>query len=480
MGAKRTSRNGADEQRSAIATASAARAAPLTIAGLRNLYRHDAATAVDVIRDVYERVHQAARPDVWISIRPQSQAMAAAEALASRPRDALPLYGIPFAVKDNIDVAGLPTTAACPSYAYTPAASAACVAALEQAGAICVGKTNLDQFATGLCGVRSPYGACGSAYDSKVIAGGSSSGSAVAVALGQVAFSLGTDTGGSGRIPAAFNNVVGLKPTVGTIPTRGAVPNCRTLDCISVFAQTVSDAVLVADMMRVFDERDPFSRNLPSDFAWGLSDAGQSFRFGVVRDHDLEFFGNREAPALYCAAIRRMEEIGGTAVPVDFAPFRAAGALLFDGPWIAERAAAIGAFVQEHPEAVLPVIRSVLGSAARWNAVDMFAALHRRQALKREVEQIFTSIDALVVPTAGTSFTIAEMEAEPVERNTMLGFYSYFVNLLDLCAVATPNGFYGDGIPAGITLVAPAFHDNACATIAQRFHQAFVGASSSR
>ena len=440
-------------------------AAPFTVASLKAGYQRGEIKPADVVRAVYERIRQAERPDVWINVRPEAEAVALAErALADTP-----LYGIPFAVKDNIDVAGLPTTAACPAYAYTPAESAVSVARLEAAGAICIGKTNLDQFATGLCGVRSPYGACGSAYLPDIIAGGSSSGSAAAVGLGEVAFTLGTDTGGSGRIPAAFNNVVGLKPTIGAISTRGLVPNCRTLDCVSVFAQTIEDAALVAELMRAFDPQNPFSRHAPNGFAFGVPTAPQSFRFGVLRPEDREFFGNREAPQLYEAAIARLQDMGGTAVPIDFTLFREAGVLLFDGPWIAERADAIGDFLQANPDKVLPVTRGIVDSAKRWGAIDTFAALYRQQALKRAAEEIFSAIDVLAVPTVGTYFTIAEMEADPIARNTMMGFYSYFVNLLDLCAVATPNGFYGNGLPAGITLIAPAFQDAACAAIADGF-----------
>ncbi len=442
-----------------------------TIDGLHTLYRHGEITAVDVIQTVYETIHRAARPDVWINLRPQPEALAAAQTLTESAKNKLPLYGIPFAVKDNIDVAGLPTTAACPSYAYKADKSAACVARLEQAGAICIGKTNLDQFATGLCGVRSPYGACGSAYNPDMIAGGSSSGSAVAVGLGEVAFSLGTDTGGSGRIPASFNNVVGLKPTIGVISTSGVVPACRTLDCVSVFANSVGDAILVAETMRAFDPKNPFSRRPPPGFSFTRREAPASFRFGMPRMENLEFFGNREAPGLFDAALQRLHDIGGTAVPIDFAPFREAGVLLFDGPWIAERAEALGPFLAENADKVLPVTRGILASAARWNAVDTFKAFYRQQALKREAEWIFSSIDVLAVPTVGTYFTIAEMEAEPVARNTMMGFYSYFVNMLDLCAIAVPSGFYNNSLPAGITLVAPAFHEGVCTAIAQRFHQ---------
>ncbi len=461
----------ADTPVSGVSAREIAANAPFNLAALQALYRNGEAQPADVIRAAYRRIEQAARPDVWINTRPEAEAVALAETLAQQPQDMLPLYGVPFAAKDNIDVAGLPTTAACASYAYQPDQSAACVAALEQAGAICIGKANLDQFATGLSGVRSPYGACGSAVDRSVIAGGSSSGSAVAVALGEVAFALGTDTGGSGRIPAGFNNVVGLKPTIGVISTRGLVPNCRTLDCVSVFANSVPDALAVAEVMRGFDARNPFSRRALPAFAFEQAPTPQSFRVGIPRRQDLEFFGNEEAPKLYDAAVARLERLGGVAVPIDFGPFREAGVLLFDGPWIAERVEAVGAFVSAHPNDVLPVTRSIFESASRWNAVDTFAAHYRQQALKRKAEQVFAEIDVLAVPTTGTWFTIAELEAEPIKRNTALGYYSYFVNLLDLCAVATPSGFYGNGIPAGVTLIAPAFQDSLCAAIAHAFHQ---------
>jgi allophanate hydrolase len=441
------------------------------VAVLLSLYRRREATVVDVIRTTYRRIRQDHRPDVWINIRPEADALAAAHVLAERSPESLPLYGLPFAVKDNIDVAGLPTTAACPAYSYVPDESAQCVVLLEQAGAICIGKTNLDQFATGLCGARSPYGACGSAYDRNVIAGGSSSGSAVAVALGEVAFSLGTDTGGSGRIPASFNNVVGLKPTIGVISTRGLVPNCRTLDCVSVFAQTVPDAVTVADIMRGFDARNPFSRRQPKDFSFSFAAPPASFRFGIPKADDLEFFGNDEAPQLFAAAVRRLEDIGGVAVPIDFAPFRDAGMLMFDGPWVAERLQAVGGFVAEHPDDVLAVTRGIFESAKQYSAVDAFTAQYRQQELKRQAELVFAGIDVMAVPTVGTWFTIAELLKEPIKRNSMMGFYSYFVNLLDLCAVAAPSGFYNNGIPAGLTFIAPSFHDNICAAIADCFHQ---------
>jgi allophanate hydrolase len=442
---------------------------PFDIETLRSLYRAGHVTPTDVARAAYRRIARDARPDVWIHLRPEAECIAAAQALATRPPGSLPLHGIPFAAKDNIDVAGCPTTAACPAFAYRPAVSAACVARLESAGAVCIGKTNLDQFATGLSGVRSPYGACGSAYDRTVISGGSSSGSAVAVGLGQVSFTLGTDTGGSGRIPAAFNNVVGLKPTRGAISTRGLVPNCPTVDCVSVFAHTVPDATAVAEAMRAFDAESVFSRSAPSDFAFGLAAAPLGFRFGVPRASDLEFFGNAEAPAIFAAAVARLEHLGGRRQEVDFRPFREAGRMLFDGPWIAERAIAVGGFVAANADAVLPVTRGIIAGAARWSAVDVFTAHHRLLELKGEVETAFEGIDVLVVPTAGTWYTIAEVEADPIARNTNLGYYSYAVNLLDLCALAVPSGFYRNGIPAGITLIAPAFHDAQIAAVGHAF-----------
>jgi allophanate hydrolase len=447
---------------------------PFELATLQALYRTGRVAPADVVRAVYQRISSDARPEGWIFLRPEAESLAAAKAIGARPRGSLPLYGIPFAVKDNIDVVGCPTTAACPAFAYQPTESALCGARLESAGAICIGKTNLDQFATGLSGVRSPYGACGSAYDRSVIAGGSSSGSAVVVALGQVCFALGTDTGGSGRVPAAFNNIVGLKPTIGVISTRGLVPNCRSLDCVSVFARSVPDALAVAETMRSFDAGNPFSRRAPPDCAFCCSEAPSRFRFGVPRASDLEFFGNAEAAQLFKSGVAQLEQLGGDQVAIAFEPFREAGRLLFDGPWIAERAAAVGGFVASRPESVLPVTRGVIESAARWSAADAFSAHYKLNELKRQVEVLFEDIDLLAVPTVGTWYTIADMAADPIARNTNLGYYSYGVNLLDLCALAVPSGFYRIGIPAGMTLIAAAFQDARCAAIGQAFEASFA------
>jgi allophanate hydrolase len=436
----------------------------LGIAALRARYAGATLSPVELVREVYRRLSARAQPGVWIHVVPEDEAVARAAAL---PRDGagLPLYGIPFAVKDNIDVGGLPTTAACPQFGYVARESAAPVARLLEAGGICIGKTNLDQFATGLSGVRSPYGACASVFNPDYAAGGSSSGSAVAVAAGLVSFAVGTDTGGSGRIPAGFNNVVGLKPTRGWVSNRGVVPNCRTLDCVSVFAPTCADAAHALGVMAGYDGADAFSRCAPAPRARGR--AGPT-RIGVPRAGDLEFFGDREAAALFADAVARLGAIGAV-VEIDLAPFLEAGGLMFGGPWVAERAAGFGAFVAAHPDAVLPVIRDILASARHWSAADAFAAQYRLAELRRITERVWHEIDALAVPTAATAATIAALAADPIALNNRNGHYSYFVNLLDLCAAAVPNGFLSSGVAMGITLVAPAWQDGLVADLGARY-----------
>ncbi len=447
---------------------------PFDLESLRGVYDAAAASPVDVIEAAFERVAAQRRSNVWISLVPRAEAVDAARRIADRGRDGQPLFGLPFAVKDNIDVAGLPTTAACPDYAYMPTHSAVCVERLQTAGAICIGKTNLDQFATGLSGVRSPYGACGSAFDKTMIAGGSSSGSAVAVALHQVAFALGTDTGGSGRVPAAFNNVVGLKPTIGVISTRGLVPNCRTLDCVSVFGLKVVDCLAVAEVMRAFDENNPQSRRAPATHAFAYTAPPAHFRIGIPSPKDLSFFGDDEARLLFERTLMRINAIGGSMVAIDFEPFFEAGRMLFEGPWIAERMVAFGDFLSRHPDSVLPVTFGIVEKASSWSAIDAFVQLYRLQEIKALAAAVFAQVDAIAVPTVARRFTIAEMSADPVARNTQLGHYSYFANHLDLCAVAVPSGFYADGFPCGVTFLAPAFQDSAVATVANALHESLA------
>jgi len=363
--------------------------------------------------------------------------------------ESLPLYGILFAVKDNIDVAGMPTTAGCPAFAYTPEHSAPVVQRLEAAGAILVGKTNLDQFATGLVGTRSPYGAVPNALQPAYIAGGSSSGSAVAVARGLVSFALGTDTAGSGRVPAGLNNIVGLKPSRGLVSTRGVVPACQSLDCVSICALTVPDAAAVLQVVRGFDSTDPHSRQLElaPDFC------PVHFRFGIPDAGHLEFFGDTYAQVSFEQSVALLTSLGGVAVAVDFAPFIEAAALLYEGPWVAERLAALGDFFTSHAPDMHEVVRTIIGGGARYSAADLFAGQTQLEALKKRVAPTLAAVDVLVVPTVPTVYTRAQVLAEPYHTNRTLGYYTNFVNLLDLAALAVPTGLRADGLPAGVTLI---------------------------
>jgi len=441
--------------------------ADLSVQVLERIYASGRTKPRDVVAAIYDRIGSG-RPE-WIYQRPRVEALEACAAVEQRrvSGEPLPLYGIPFGVKDNIDVAGMPTTAACEAFAYVPERDARCVEYLLQAGAICLGKTNLDQFATGLSGVRSPYGACSSVGNSLYVSGGSSSGSAVAVALGHVSFALGTDTGGSGRIPAGFNGLVGVKPTVGRLSSRGLVPNCPIIDCPSIFALTVEDGSRILKITDGFDADDPFSRRAIRSIS-PPPDAGP-FRFGVLTVEDREWHGMPECGRLYETAIQRFVEIGGMPVEIDFAPFREAGQMLFNGPWIAERSAALGPIVGDRQDALLDVTRAVLATAQRYDAAKAFAAMHRLAHLRLAVWRQLDSLSALVVPTASRPFTIEEMNADPIRLNNQLGHYSYFANLLDLCAMAIPNGVLSCGVPMGITLLAPAWNDENLAALARRF-----------
>lgn len=374
-----------------------------------------------------------------------------------------PLSGLRFAVKDNIDIAGIPTTAGCPAFAYKAERSASVVERLLGAGAVAIGKTNLDQFATGLVGTRSPFGACHSIFDERFISGGSSSGSAVAVAGGLVDFALGTDTAGSGRVPAAFNNIVGLKPTRGLISTRGVVPACRSLDCVSIFAKSVALARSVLDAAEGFDAEDPFSRH-----ALPRPNPGAPFRFGISRER-LEFFGDRDAESLYGQAVARCLDLGGRAVEIELAPFLDAAKLLYQGPWVAERLAALRAFGFDRPEAMDPIVREIIYGAEAFSAVEAFQAQYRLALLIRAAETIWNAIDVLLLPTTGTIYRIEDVRADPIRLNSNLGLYTNFVNLMDLCAVAVPAGFRRDGLPLGISFIAQAFQDRNLLNLAERF-----------
>jgi len=442
----------------------------LDISFLKKQYQSGVLTPAQLVTVLHQAIAQEATQaehhNIWITRLSLAQMLAYAEKLEKQSDKNLPLYGIPFAIKDNIDLAGTPTTAGCAEYTYTPEQSATVVQKLIDAGAIPVGKTNLDQFATGLVGARSPYGAGKNSINPAYISGGSSAGSAVSVALGFASFSLGTDTAGSGRVPAAFNNLVGVKPSLGLLSTTGVVPACRTLDCVSIFANNVMDAEAVLAIAQGFDADDAYSRECKQT----APPLKISFRFGVPRAAQLEFFSNTETPQLFKQAIASLESIGGKAVEIDFAPFLQTARLLYEGPWVAERYAAIQTFFEEKPEAIFPVTRQIIGNAAKFSAADTFDAFYKLKALQREAAKVWRDIDVMLTPTAGTIYTIAEVEADPVQTNSNLGYYTNFMNLLDLAAIALPAGFQGDGLPFGITLCAPAFSDNTLLQLAKRFN----------
>jgi len=457
----------------------------LSLPALRARYLGGALTPTQLVAELHAQIEaeEAALPrHVWIHRLSLDALTRYASALEGRDPATLPLYGIPFAIKDNIDLAGVPTTAACPAFAYMPERSATVVQRLIDAGAIPLGKTNLDQFATGLVGVRSPYGACRNAFDPEFISGGSSSGSAVSVALGLASFSLGTDTAGSGRVPAAFNNLIGLKPSLGRIPTTGVVPACRTLDVVSVFALTAADAACVLAAAQGVDELDAYSRAMPPhgrNFG-----SASSFRFGVPRMQDRVFYGNDVGSRQFDAAIDRLVALGGTPVEIDLTPFRAVATLLYEGPWVAERYAAIRPFIERHPEALHPVTRAITEAGAHISAPDTFEAFYKLRALDAQTRPVWRDIDCLVVPTAPTHPTIAAVLADPIRLNSQLGHYTNFVNLLDLAAVAVPGGFAeegpGRGLPCGVTLIARSGADLPLLSLAARLHAesvATVGAT---
>ena len=425
----------------------------------------------EVVAGVLERIAQRGDDKVWIDLLSRDELMARAAELERKGPAGLRLYGLPFAIKDNIDLAGHPTTAACPDFAYTPSLSAPVVRSLLDAGAIAIGKTNLDQFATGLVGTRSPYGACTNAFDARYVSGGSSSGSAVAVACGLVSVSLGTDTAGSGRVPAAFNNLVGLKPTRGLLSTRGVVPACRSLDCVSIFALTASDAKIILDVTRAFDVEDPFSRRAASS---PVPPSISSCRFGVPRPEQLAFFGNADAEALFQATVSRLRKLGGEVVAIDFAPFLEAARLLYGGPWLAERYLAIRDFFAQHPEALHPVTRRVIEGGVKPTAAEYFAASYRLEELRRAAAPGWDKMDVLLTPTAGTIYTIAEIDRDPIALNSNLGVYTNFMNLFDLSAIAVPAGLQKNGLPFGVTLAAPAFSDDGLCVLGDAVHRSIA------
>jgi allophanate hydrolase len=448
---------------------------PLDLVSLRAAYARGDFTPTVLVEEIWRRCEAHGDPALWIHRLSLDELKAHARRVEARGPAAQPLYGVPFAIKDNIDLAGAPTTAACREFAYTPAESAPVVQRLLDAGAIPIGKTNLDQFATGLVGTRSPYGTPRNPFNPAYIPGGSSSGSAVAVAADLCSFSLGTDTAGSGRVPAAFNNLIGLKPSLGLLSTRGVVPACRSLDCVSVFARTAADAASVfaiACDAAANTEHSTFNIQHPTPTSC-LSPLGSrlaaSPRLGVPRAAQLNFFGNADAAKLFSKAVAHWRQLGAHIVEIDFAPFIETARLLYEGPWVAERYAAIGGFFEKNPDALHPVTRRIIERAKSITAVEVFEGFYKLEELRKKAAPVWTEIDVLLTPTAGTIYTVAEIEADPIKLNSNLGYYTNYVNLLDLCAVAVPAGFLPNGLPWGVTLVAPANHDESLLRLTARF-----------
>lgn len=425
-----------------------------------------------VVAEAYRRLAAADDPGIFIAMVPEADALADADALG--PFDPTkPLWGIPFAVKDNIDTKGLPTTAACPDFAYMPAADATVVARLKAAGAVLLGKTNLDQFATGLVGVRSPYPVPRNACDPQLVPGGSSSGSAVAVARGIVSFSLGTDTAGSGRVPAGLNNIVGLKPSVGLVPATGVVPACRTLDCVSIFAGCVDDAHAVLGVMAGADPADPYTRPMPV----GPAVAPPQLRVGIPTPDSLRFFGDDLSVRAFATAVADVAATGAKMIPVDLAPFYAVADLLYEGAWVAERHAAVEAFLNANPDSFHPVTRGIIEGAKKLTATDAFRGFYKLQAAKAALGPVLDGLDILLVPTMPYPVTLEEIAREPIAANSRNGTYTNFVNLMDLAAIAVPGRFRDDGRPAGVTLIGKAGTDGMLAGFGRTLHEMVQGAT---
>ncbi len=436
-----------------------------TIADILRAHRSGTSPEETIAR-TYARIREHNDPAIFIALRDEKDAIAEAKALAAKGDTSMPLYGMPFAVKDNIDVGGMPTTAACPAFAYTAKSDATSVARLRAAGAIVIGKTNLDQFATGLVGVRSPYGVPRNVFDAKLIPGGSSSGSGIAVAAGLVPFALGTDTAGSGRVPAGLGNCVGLKPSLGVVSTAGVVPACRTLDCVSVFALTVDDAWTAFATMAGPDIADPYTRNRPA----GVLGPSPNLRIGVPIRGERVFFGDQVSAAQFEAAIERFAKLGAAIAEIDIEPFYETARLLYEGPWVAERYHVVRKLIASSPESMHPVTREITLDGARPTAADAFAAFYKLEDLRRVRDYVFRQIDVLLVPTMPTVYTVDQVLADPIQLNSRLGTYTNFVNLLDLSGLALPASMRPDGIPFGITILAPGGQDALLASLGRVFH----------
>lgn len=441
------------------------------IQSLRRAYSDGILTPVDVIIEAFRRIRSYSNPNVWIHLVDEAEAVAAAKSLMKRhDLDKLPLYGIPFSVKDNIDAAGMRTTCGCDGFNSLPEVSAVAVDKAVQAGAILLGKNSLDQFATGLNGTRSLNGYCRNAFDERYVPGGSSAGSGVAVAAGLVSFALGSDTGGSGRVPAAMNNVVGVKPSQGLVSSRGMVYNNRFFDCIPVFARSVDDGYAVLDCIRGYDPDDAFSRPDADGIALTAT-VGERFSFAVPRADQLQFFGDPHAPRAFQMAIENLEAIGGTRHDIDFSLLQEAGRLPFDSGLLAERTLSYGRVLAERPETIHPAVATMLAKGAAYSGVDVLDAVLRTFNLRRAAARLLAPFDVVVTPTVGRAYTCEEMERSPIELNNNNGYYTYGVSPLDLCALAVPSCIRPDGIPFGISMLAGAGHDGILKVLGMRYER---------
>ncbi len=437
----------------------------MNIANLRQSYLAKTQSPEQVIEQCLANILSKEKANAWITVLTSEQLAVYLENLKSKNINDHPLWGIPFAIKDNIDLSGIPTTAGCPDYSYVPEEHAFVVQQLIDAGAIPIGKTNLDQFATGLVGTRSPYGAVTNAFDHTYISGGSSSGSSYAVATGQVSFSLGTDTAGSGRVPAAFNNLIGTKPSRGLLSCRGVVPACLSLDCVTFFTTTQSDANILMEISAVYDDKDTYSRIAK----FQQKALGSSFTIGVPKEEQLEFFGHPEYFDLFKAACKQLTEAGAKLIEVDITPFLNAATFLYQGPWVAERYHAVGEFIAQDTDKVDPTVAAIIQGGKTLTATETFDGLYKMQDFKKAADSIVNSVDCLVIPTTSHHYTIEEMNKNPIELNSRLGYYTNFINLLDYSALAIPAGFTQQGLPFGITLFADAFADKILQSISEKY-----------
>ncbi len=444
----------------------------LTIRQLHAHYRNGDITPQKLCHTLLQQARELADYNTWIYLLSEDELQPYLDRLQASDPEQLPLYGIPFAIKDNIDLAGVPTTAACREYEYIPEQSAFVVERLIEAGAIPLGKTNLDQFATGLVGTRSPYGETHNPFNKDYISGGSSSGSAVAVAQGQVSFALGTDTAGSGRVPAAFTNIIGMKPSRGLLSNTGVVPACRTLDCVAIFATTTEDLQTLFTHSAQFDPQDAYARRNPAPNAQArIAPAPARFSFAVPQAQQLKFFGNEQNRQLFEQALAQLQQLGGQMQEIDFTPFMDAARLLYEGPWVTERYLATQPLIDDNPQAMLDVTRSIIIQGKDKTACDAFSSQYKLQACKQITDDLLAPFDFLLTPTTGTIYTIDEVNNDPVQLNSNLGYYTNYMNLLDYASIAVPAGFSANGLPFGVTLIADAFTDHKLLSFAQSLQQ---------